>query len=76
MNNEQAMFGLFMPQSRPEAIGFIDSDTGAQSEGYDRRHYYTWAIERRDLIDRRSYPESPSDLVVSQDNTVKSHRFW
>jgi len=76
MNNEQAMFGLFMPQSRPEAIGFINSDTGAQSEGYDRRHYYTWAIERRDLIDRRSYPESPSDLVVSQDNTVKSHRFW
>ena len=49
MTNKAAMNTLFMPQERPKAIGDVDSETGAISVGYDRRHYFTWAIERRDM---------------------------
>ena len=48
MRNKEAMFGLFMPKERPKAIGDVDSETGLISPGVERRHYYTWAVERRD----------------------------
>lgn len=50
MRSKEAMFGLFMPKERPQAIGYIDSESGYESPGFDRRHFYTWAIERRDVI--------------------------
>lgn len=49
MKSKYLMFGLFMPKERPKAIGFVDSETGDVTAGYDRRHFYTWAIEKRKL---------------------------
>jgi hypothetical protein len=49
MNSKAIMFGLFMPKERSLAVGQIDPETGTYSPGYERRHYFTWAVERRDV---------------------------
>ncbi|MFK7768302.1 MAG: hypothetical protein AB8B55_13845 [Mariniblastus sp.] len=75
VQNQDVMFGLFMPKKRPKAIGDVDSETGKLSPGYDRRHYFTWAVERRDaFLDQSSY-DGPSN---SQTQTVgtASDRFY
>ena len=47
MNTPALMVGLHMPKERPEPIGHYDTETETESPGYERRHYYTWAIEQR-----------------------------
>lgn len=49
MQKEAAMFGLFMPKDRPNAIGYVDSESGEETQGYDRRHHYTWGVERQEV---------------------------
>ena len=49
MRDESVMFGLYMPKQWPQPIGWR-TDESDVSPGYDRRHYYTWAIEYRELI--------------------------
>ncbi len=38
-----------MPKKRPRAVGDFNPETGTYSPGYDRRHFYTWAIEQRNV---------------------------
>jgi len=75
MRSEEAMFGLFMPQNRPKPVGFIDSESGYESDGYDRRHYFTWAIERRDVIRTMDQDES---IHVAENPTGEAYgtKFW
>ncbi|MGI9517404.1 MAG: hypothetical protein ACR2NP_10175 [Pirellulaceae bacterium] len=48
MESDQAMFGLYMPKARPQPVNWISAE-GEISPGYERRHYYTWAVEYREL---------------------------
>ncbi len=47
LKSEDAMFGLFMPKERPRPIASTSLPYEGTSPGYDRRHYYTWAVEYR-----------------------------
>lgn len=76
MKSKDVMFGLFMPKQRPQAIGYVDLESGKESSGYDRRHYYTWAVERRDVgVERYAsrFGEKESSIRVTGKNA--SH-FW
>lgn len=76
MKNPALMFGLFMPKDRPQAIGFIDSETGTESTGYARRHYYTWAVERRDVgRERGSRGFGEAETTTKVTGTDATH-FW
>lgn len=75
MNNQALMHGLYMPKSRPEAIGFVYPESGDQSTGYDRRHYYTWALEHREVI-RKKRSVTETDSVYEETADVRSRSFW
>ena len=69
------MVGLRMPKERPKPIGHYDSKTESESTGYDRRHYYTWAIEQRQIkktFNRSS--KSSSETAYSKNAAASS--FW
>ena len=53
LESEDAMFGLYMPKQRPDPVGWVTSDNSI-APGYERRHYYTWAAEKRDLVSKSS----------------------
>lgn len=74
MRSPGLMFGLFMPKDRPQAIGFFDERTGDVVPGYERRHYFTWAVERRDLFTSYS-SKTYTDKNSSVTGTSASH-FW
>lgn len=75
MNTPALMEGLYMPKHRPEAIGFIYNESDSESTGYDRRHYFTWAIERRDVV-REVESKSYSDSSVETVGDAESVSFW
>ena len=71
--NEQAMFGLYMPKSRPEPVGWT-SDDGSISPGYDRRHYYTWALEYREMT--AEFRQSTSKTENTRLEPTGKRVFW
>ena len=73
MKSQDLMFGLFMPKKRPQAIGYVDDETGSESSGYDRRHYYTWAVERRDVGVNRSSRFGPAETTEKVTGSDASH---
>jgi len=48
MNSKLVMQRLYMPRQRPKPISAYHGDE-VSSEGYDRRHLFTWAAEYRPL---------------------------
>ena len=38
-----------MPMDKPAGVGSIDNENQV-APGYDRRHFYTWALEKNDLV--------------------------
>lgn len=74
MTSTLAMEGLYMPKKRPRPISDYH-DNESSEPGYDRRHYYTWAVEHRPLIEERS---SRRDSATTKDlpGTSRIGRFW
>jgi hypothetical protein len=54
MRNMALMVGLFMPKDRPKAIGDYIPESDSTTIGYDRRHFYTWAVERKEITSSAS----------------------
>ena len=75
MTSKAMMHGLFMPKQRPEAIGFVYPETGSESTGFDRRHFYTWAIEQRDVI-RQNHEETYTSSETSNIGQPSASSFW
>jgi hypothetical protein len=75
MKSQDMMFGLFMPKNRPQVIGYVDDETGVECNGYDRRHYYTWAVERRDVGVSRSSRFGPAETTEKVTGSDATH-FW
>ena len=44
------MFGLYMPRERPRPVNWV-SDEGKVTPGIERRHYFSWAVEYRELTE-------------------------
>lgn len=74
MTSALAMEGLYMPKIRPKPISrYHDIETS--EPGYDRRHYYTWAVEHRPLIEERnSYSRSRNERDITSARTTR--KFW
>lgn len=74
MTSTLAMEGLYMPKIRPKPIsGYHDVESS--EPGYDRRHYYTWAVEHRPLIEdrtRRSSSKADRDVTSAR----STGKFW
>ena len=74
MNSEQEMFGLYMPRELPQPIStFFEGQE--KSSGYDRRHYYTWAVEYRPKI-YQSKSESSFESSPISDVKYTGNFFW
>ncbi|MEM7455845.1 MAG: hypothetical protein AAF456_15940 [Planctomycetota bacterium] len=50
MNSTEAMAGLFMPRDPSYVIHEDYPGEEAYDPGYERRHYYTWAVEQRQFF--------------------------
>lgn len=74
MTSPDLMFGLFMPKARPNAIGYVDSKSSYETPGYDRRHYYTWAVELPKVRQIQSSSEEASYDHQSAGTTAST--FW
>ncbi len=74
MDSPASMEGLYMPKVRPNAIS--NTETGeAYSPGFERRHYYTWAVEYRPLL--RDASNGSSTESVSEITGAKAgSKFW
>lgn len=68
MDSKLKMFELYMPKERPKPIASVYSDDTV-SPGYDRRHYYTWAVEKRDLVKSSSRIAMPQNATSSSTST-------
>lgn len=76
MQSEDAMFGLYMPKKRPDPIVVFTTENTI-SPGYDRRHYYTWAVEKRDLVRSATTTVGPSTSSTKHKPGPKSqNQFW
>ncbi len=74
MNSDQAMFGLYMPQDLPQPISTA-FEGEEKSPGYDRRHYYTWAVEYRPRI-IQSTTDSYTAKSPLSDAKYTGNYFW
>jgi hypothetical protein len=76
MKSQLAMEGLYMPKARPNPISDYHGANDSQA-GYDRRHYYTWAVEYRPLVKSLSYQNDPtSQTEVTTTGIKKVGQFW
>ena len=72
VQSEQAMFGLYMPKERPRPI-LEPTKFDDRFPRYARRHYYTWAVEYRDMVftsnskktDRSTHSSTPTISGIS-----------
>ena len=74
MTSTLAMEGLYMPKQRPKPISNYH-DAESSEPGYDRRHYYTWAVEHRPLIENRTR-NSGATSVNDVTSARVTGRFW
>lgn len=75
MQNMALMVGLFMPKDRPKAIGDYIPESDSTTHGYDRRHYFTWAVERKEITASLSHSsESASSSKKIGKDTAST--FW
>ena len=77
LRSDEAMFGLYMPIVRPTPIGLVTSEN-TLAPGFDRRHFYTWAIERRDLVSNASVNRgrTDSEVTIAGSTPVAQRSFW
>ncbi len=74
MNSRLAMEGLYMPKQRPKPISDYH-DNESSEPGYDRRHYYTWAVEHRPLMKEAGYGRD-YDSVSRTTSARATGKFW
>ena len=77
MDSEYLMIGLFMPKSPDKPIcSFLSNED--RIEGYDRRHFYTWAVEYREKRARSKSGSRNTTLASKVDSTQVSQKttFW
>ncbi len=72
--NEETMFGLYMPKARPQPISSVSYE-GDIAPGYERRHFYTWAVEYRELVTNASSRSKSKDTSEKGDSKVTG-TFW
>jgi hypothetical protein len=69
----EVMFGLFMPKAPNKPVSrYLGEDDGIY--GYDRRHFYSWAVEQRDRIVKRF--DSGTKRETRHLGTRGSDFFW
>ena len=66
--------GLFMPRKSPVTVGKLDENNIA-APGFERRHFYTWAIESNGLMKNFAKAVSPNAEHEPQSNLDSDH-FW
>ncbi len=76
MNSKEMMDALYMPRKRPNVINMYDPWTGT-GNGYERRHFYTWAVEFRELLTANSYRrKNRVSKVESTTTDTRKKMFW
>lgn len=79
MNSTYAMEGLYMPKQRPRPISIYHGGESSQP-GYDRRHFYTWAVEYRPLIKEAGYKDKSRsagiEVISAQSQGSDTGTFW
>ena len=61
--SNENMFELMMPENQPVAIGDYD-DSKRHQDGYERRHYFTWTVEKRDLVESQYRTQGRENQVT------------
>ena len=72
INSKSVMQSLYMPRQRPKPISAYHGDE-VSSEGYDRRHLFTWAAEYRPLegkLKARGSSSSRKKRSVDESNAL------
>ena len=77
MDSPVFMFSMFMPKERPKPVcSYLGPE--ATSEGYDRRHFYSWNIEKLapEFKSETTVSRKTSSKNTAQTGKVKGHSFW